>query len=143
MEKYKKRASGPILDRIDLHVEVPEVDLKEFAENQKTASHSEPSSAIRDRVQRARTMQIERFSRERLFINSEMKNSHVKKYAFLSSEAEKLLIRGALQYKISARSYIKMIKIARTIADLDQKENILTEHIAEAFQYRPKSYEAN
>ncbi len=149
INKYRKRASGPILDRIDLHVDVPEVDIAKFAENQKASSLSEPSSAIRERIGVVRQKQAERFEEEpfdsaqarHIFTNGEMKNSHIKKYAKLSREAELILTRAGMQYQLSARSYMKLIKISRTIADLANTEQIERIHTLEALQYRPKAYE--
>jgi magnesium chelatase family protein len=141
VKKYRKRASGPILDRIDLHVEVPEVDIEKFAENQKASLTSESSSAIRERISLCRRKQAARFEREHIFTNGEMKNSHIKKYAKLTREAELILTRAGLQYQLSARSYMKLIKISRTIADLVDAEQIERVHALEALQYRPKAYE--
>ncbi|MBI2123778.1 MAG: YifB family Mg chelatase-like AAA ATPase [Candidatus Wildermuthbacteria bacterium] len=141
VKKYRKRASGPILDRIDLHVEVPEVDIEKFAENQKASLTSESSLAIRKRIAVCRRKQAERFKEEPIFTNGEMKNSHIKKYAQLTREAELILARAGLQYQLSARSYMKLIKISRTIADLANAEQIERVHALEALQYRPKAYE--
>jgi len=131
------------LDRIDLHVEVPEVDVKEFGDNQQASSIAEDSGSIRERITRVRRLQERRFSEEPIYANAEMKNAHIKKYVPLVKEAEQILARAALQYQLSARSYMKMIKIARTIADLAGAEQIEKGHMAEALQYRPKSYEIN
>lgn len=141
VKKYRKRASGPILDRIDLHVEVPEVDIEKFAENQKASLLSESSFVIRERIALVRRKQATRFEGEHIFTNGEMKNSHIKKYAKLSREAELILMRAGLQYQLSARSYMKLIKISRTIADLADAEQIEKNHALEALQYRPKAYE--
>lgn len=141
VKKYKKRASGPLLDRIDLHIDVPEVDVEAFRENQKVSNLSESSFSIRERIAGARKIQETRFLKEPIFTNAEMKNTHIKKYAPLDKEAEYILTRAALQYQFSARSFMKMIKIARTIADLAGIEQIEKDHMAEALQYRAKSYE--
>ncbi|MDA1337271.1 MAG: YifB family Mg chelatase-like AAA ATPase [bacterium] len=141
VKKYKKRASGPLLDRIDLHIEVPEVDIQEFQDNQKASLSKESSFAMRERIEKVRKMQEVRFAGEPIHANAEMKNSHIKKYSLLSKEAEQILSRAALLYQLSARSFMKMIKIARTIADLAGAEHIEKSHMAEALQYRPKAYE--
>ena len=141
IKKYRKRASGPILERIDLHVEVPEVDVEEFRGNQKSTSAAESSCSIRERMSEARKIQETRFAEESIYTNAEMKNAHIKKYAALSKEAEQMVLRAALQYQLSARSFMKMIKIARTIADLAFEQQIGKEHMLEALQYRPKIYE--
>lgn len=138
IRKYQKRVSGPILDRIDLHVRVPEVNIEEFSENQKASLRENSSIIIRKRVTTARTIQEKRFQGERIFTNAEMKNSHIKTYAQLLPEAEIVLRRAANKYQFSARSYVKTIKVARTIADLCEKEHIETSHMAEALQYRNK-----
>ena len=141
VKKYRKRASGPLLDRIDLHVEVPEVDVKEFGGNQQASNITEDSKSIRERITRIRRLQEKRFSKESIYVNAEMKNIHIKKYANFTKEAEQVLARAALLYQLSARSYMKMIKIARSIADLAEIEQIEKGHMAEALQYRPKPYE--
>ena len=141
VKKYRKRASGPLLDRIDLHVDVPEVDVKELGGNQQASNAIENSESIRERITRVRKLQEKRFSKEPIYTNAEMKNTHIKKYANFTKEAERILARAALLYQLSARSYMKMIKIARTIADLAEIEQIERGHMAEALQYRPKPYE--
>ena len=141
VKNYRKRTSGPLLDRIDLHVEVPEVDVKEFGDNQQASSIAEDSKSIRVRITKVRKLQERRFSKESIYANAEMKNTHIKKYANFTKEAEQVLARAALLYHLSARSYMKMIKIARTIADLAGAEQIEKGHMAESLQYRAKAYE--
>jgi len=138
VQNYKKRASGPILDRIDLHVEVPAVEIDDLTEHRETHYKGESSLEIQKRIQKARDTQEERFTHEPIEVNAEMKNEHLKKYAQLSLEVEQLLRIGANKFQMSARSYFKMKKIARTIADLDEKQDIAIEHMAEALQYRSK-----
>jgi len=141
IKKYQKRISGPLLDRIDLHVDVPPVDLRELGENQKASEFLEPSGVIRKRVILAREIQRQRLVEDNIQTNAEMKNSHIKKYCPLKKEAEQLLQQAAIKFQLSARSYLKMIKVARTIADLAGSGNIEVQHIAEALQYRAKAYE--
>jgi len=141
IKKYQKKVSGPILDRIDLHVEVPSVEIKELSDNQKAAEFLEPSSAIRERVLKARKIQNQRFLNEIIFTNAEMKNEQIKKYCKLAKEVEQVLQQAGSKFQLSARSYLKMIKIARTIADLENSQDIQLNHMAEALQYRPKNYE--
>jgi len=141
VRKYAKRASGPILDRIDLHVDVPTVDPNDLSQDQRTSVLLEGSVAIRERVTKAREIQRERLGNEAIHTNAEMKNRHVKEYCILSKETEQVLSRAANTFRLSARSYFKMIKVARTIADLEGVENIEVAHMAEALQYRPKAYE--
>ncbi|MEW5757979.1 MAG: YifB family Mg chelatase-like AAA ATPase [Candidatus Omnitrophota bacterium] len=138
IKKYAKRISGPLLDRIDLHVEVPVVDIKEFSESEQAQSQ-EQSKKIRERVIKARQIQKERFINDDIFVNAEMRNKHIKKYCKLSKEIKELLNQAAVTFQLSARAYFKVIKVARTIADLDNSEEIGVKHIAEALQYRPKN----
>jgi len=141
IRKYQKRISGPILDRIDLHVDVPPVDLEELAENQKASQFLESSKIIRERVVRARKIQNLRFIGDSIYTNAEMKNPQIKKYCKLSKEVEQILQQASAKFQLSARSYLKMIKVARTIADLEGTPEIEVSHMAEALQYRSKIYE--
>ncbi|MBI2042203.1 MAG: YifB family Mg chelatase-like AAA ATPase [Candidatus Nealsonbacteria bacterium] len=141
IKKYQKRVSGPLLDRIDLHIDVPPVEVNELSGNQAASDFLEPSSAIRERVVSARKKQEERFKDDALYVNAEMRNRHIKKYCQLSKEAEQILQQAGIKFQLSARSYLKMIKIARTIADLAGAPEIEVSHMAEALQYRPKNYE--
>ena len=139
--KYQKRISGPILDRIDLHIAIMPVDTTEFSDNQKNSELLESSKNIKQRVVLARQRQEARFADESICSNSQMKNSHIKKYCKLSKEVEELLRQASLRFQFSARSYMKIIKVARTIADLDSADEIEVAHMAEALQYRPKVYD--
>ena len=139
--KYQKRISGPILDRIDLHIAIQPVDTTEFSDNQKNSELLESSKNIKQRVLLAREKQEARFAEESICSNSQMKNSHIKKYCKLSKDVENLLRQASLKFQFSARSYMKIIKVARTIADLDGAENVEVSHMAEALQYRPKVYD--
>lgn len=132
--KYKKRASGPLLDRIDLHIEVPRINFDELTEG----GFNENSATIRDRVQQARNIQLQRFENEKIFSNSEMSSALAEKFCPLEP-AEKILIKKAVEtLHLSPRVYFRILKLARTIADLAGEPNIRTEHLAEALQYRPK-----
>jgi magnesium chelatase family protein len=141
IQKYRKRVSGPLLDRIDLHVEVPVVDIKELSRNYEQKKFLQTSSQIRSRVIKARQIQRKRFANEDIHTNSEMRNSHVKKYCSLSREVRGLLQRAGVSFQLSARSYFKMIKVARTIADLEGSDEITISHMAESLQYRLKTFE--
>jgi magnesium chelatase family protein len=142
VKRYQKRISGPILDRIDLHVPVKPVDVDAFSDNQKASDLLENSQVIRQRVILAREVQQARFADDSIYTNAQMKNEHIKKYCILSKEIEQLLRTASLKFQLSARSYMKMIKIARTIADLAGAQDISVSHMAEALQYRSKIYEA-
>lgn len=138
IKKYSKRISGPLLDRIDLYVEVPVVDVKELSENE-PKKPQESSKQIRNRVIFAREIQKKRFCDDKIYVNAEMRNKHIKEHCKLSKEVKTLLNQAALTFQLSARAYFKMIKVARTIADLDNSNEITVSHIAEALQYRPKN----
>jgi magnesium chelatase family protein len=136
VERYKKRVSGPIMDRIDMHIQVPDVETSELKIKIKNNTNQESSENIKKRVEKARELQKNRFLKENIFTNSEMKNRHIEKYCFLSESAENFLIKASNQFSFSARSYYKIIKVARTIADLEESLTIENNHIAEALQYR-------
>lgn len=133
--RYQKKVSGPILDRIDLHIEVPRVNHEKLI----SETNAESSKDIRKRVINAREKQLQRFSDTDKITNSEMRANDIKIHCKLDEEAMNLLKSAIEKLYLSARSYTKVLKIARTIADLDACENIKTQHIAEALQYRPKN----
>jgi len=133
--KYQKKVSGPILDRIDLHIDVPRVETDKLTSD----SSAESSENIKKRVEKARTVQAARFQGTTKVTNSEMTASDIKEYCKLSKESMELLKSAIERLYLSARSYTKILKIARTIADLDESSNIKSAHIAEALQYRPKN----
>ena len=132
--RYQKRASGPLLDRIDLHIEVPRVKLEKL----ESAQLAESSVDIRHRVQQARDLQIERFREEKIIDNSEMNARQIQKYCSIDDAGRQLLRQAVEHLHLSARAYHRILKLARTIADLAESEIILSEHLAEALQYRPK-----
>lgn len=132
--KYQKRISGPLLDRIDLHVEVPRLTYEVLADDQV----AESSNQVRARVEQARQIQEKRFENTSCHTNSDMGPEEIKKYCLIDSQTKDLL-RGAVnQLHLSARAYHRVLKLARTIADLAGSENIQMSHVAEALQYRPK-----
>jgi magnesium chelatase family protein len=133
IHRYQKKLSGPIIDRIDLHVNVEEVKHSRLLKDQGT----ETSSSIQERVLKARQTQASRHQ-NKLKLNSELNNRDLKKFAKLSENSEDLLNQAAEKLGLSARGYVRIMKVARTIADLDGKERINTQHISEALQYRPK-----
>lgn len=132
LQRYQKKLSGPILDRIDIHVTVDNVEHKNLLKNTST---EETSSTIKNRVQHAQQIQHERFNAKRL--NSTMNNRDIKKFSNIEPEAKEFLDTASEKLGISARVYMKMIKISRTIADLENSKSIKKAHIAEALQYRP------
>lgn len=135
--RYQKRVSGPMLDRIDIHLEVPAVKVEKLSET--SAGKTESSKQIRNRVQKARDMQVKRFKNTKIASNSEMGNKQIKEFCELSSECLDLLKMAVSRMNLSARSYNRVIKLSRTIADLEGALKIKPSHIAEALQYRPRS----
>lgn len=133
IRKYRARISGPILDRIDLHVHVPAVEVEKLT-NSPVGQLS--SKVIRDQVVEARKRQETRFKGAGIYTNSQMGNKHIKKFCQLEGEAQRILKLAVEKFDLSARSYFRLIKVARTIADLAKSESILPPHMAEALQYR-------
>lgn len=134
VEKYKKRISGPILDRIDLQVTVQRVKVDELAKFDTADNKS--SDEIRNDVQKCRNIQLERFKGTAIYSNSEIPQQHLEKYCKISGDAKKFLVAAASKFNLSARSYFRIIKVSRTIADLEAAEIIDKVHVAEALQYR-------
>jgi magnesium chelatase family protein len=134
--RYQKKVSGPLLDRIDIHVDVPAVKVEKLTE--KEAKDIETSETIRNRVQKARDLQIKRYKGTLVNSNSELTNKTIKEYCLLSDECINLLKLAVVKMNLSGRAYYRSIKLARTIADLDNSDEIKANHIAEALQYRPK-----
>jgi len=132
--RYQKRISGPLLDRIDIHVEVPRVDYEKLADKRRV----EDSATIRRRVQAARDRQLQRFASTKLTCNAEMGPAEVRDFCEVEPAAEKLLKAAMQQLHLSARAFHRVLKLARTIADLAESETIAANHVAEAIQYRPK-----
>ena len=134
ISRYKKRISGPLIDRIDIHLDVPAVEVEKLTGSET----SEDSKTIRKRVEKARQAQIKRFSGSGVLTNAEMSNAHIKQFCQVTVEALELLKMAISQMNLSARGYHRVLKLSRTIADLSESENILSEHIAEALTYRAR-----
>ncbi len=136
IQRYQARISGPILDRIDIHVDVPRVDYDKLISEKR----AESSSQIRQRVEGARQRQIARFKdRPGLFANADMTVSEIDEFCVLNAEAKQILTLSLRKLQLSARSYHRVLKLGRTIADLDGAAEIQVPHIAEALQYRAKA----
>ncbi len=133
IQRYRAKISGPLLDRIDIQVEVPAVRYKELADQ----SPGESSAAIRGRVDTAREVQLARFRGRKIFCNAQMGPRDLKKFCAPEPAAEQLLERAMAKLGLSARAYTRILKVARTIADLDGAPATLSAaHVAEAIQYR-------
>ncbi len=132
IDRYLGKISHPLLDRIDIHIEVLPVQYQDLHSEYK----GESSDLVRERVQRAREIQMNRLGSEKIYSNSQIPNKFIKKYCKLSPSSENILKNAFLKYKFSARTYNKIIKVARTIADLDNKEIIEDNHVLEAIRYR-------
>ncbi len=133
IQRYMNRISGPLMDRIDIHINVPAVKFKELS----SESSGEKSEIIRKRVNKAREMQIARFKEEkRIFSNSQMTSKDIGKYCRIDEKSKQLLSLAINRQGLSARAYDRILKVARTIADLEDCEGIETTHIAEAIHYR-------
>ena len=132
ISKYINKISGPLLDRIDIHIEVTPVKYEKLEGNEKVES----STVIKERVNKARRIQQERYKEEGIFSNSELTPKLTEKYCKLKKEEKEILKNAFDKLGLSARAYARILKVARTIADLDGDENIVVQHLAEAIQYR-------
>jgi magnesium chelatase family protein len=136
IQRYRSKISGPLLDRIDIQVQVPALRYEELA----ARAPGEPSGAIRERVNRARSLQIERFKslkrRKRIFANAHMETRDIRRFCEVSPECDRLLRNAIESFGYSARAYDRILKVARTIADLTGTESIQPQNVSEAIQYR-------
>lgn len=132
IHRYRQRVSGPLLDRIDIHVEVPAVPYKDLSNEY----CGESSTTIRERIQKARRQQIERFKKDGIYSNAKMRSKHIRKYCVLNPDAQNIIETAMHKLGLSARAYTRILKVGRTIADLAESEHIQAEHISEAIQYR-------
>jgi magnesium chelatase family protein len=133
VQRYRQRISGPLLDRIDLHIEVPAVEYRDISSERA----EEPSTAIRGRVGEARERQRARFrSDKRITCNARMTTRAIKAHCKLDDESQELIRIAMTELNLSARAYDRILKVSRTVADLAGTESIATEHVSEAIQYR-------
>jgi magnesium chelatase family protein len=135
ISRYRKKISGPLLDRMDIHIEVPRVEYEKLSDNRL----GETSSAIRARVEAARKRQRERFKGvQGVSCNAEMRPAEIKEWCELDAAGQSLIKAAMRQLHLSARAYHRILKLSRTIADLAGSERIEAAHLAEAVQYRPR-----
>jgi len=132
IRQYRSKISGPLLDRIDIHIEVPSVRYKDLT----SKSTGESSNTIKERVSRARDIQKRRFNTLYVKNNAQMTNKQIKEFCPLDEDSHRLIEMAIDKLGLSARAYTRILKVARTIADLEEEENIQSHHISEAIQYR-------
>jgi magnesium chelatase family protein len=132
IHKYLAKISGPLLDRIDIHIEVPRLPQEKLLQE----TQGESSAKIRERVMRAREIQAKRFAGTDIYFNAHMNSKQIREFCPLSSDVKDVLRSAISRLDLSARAYDRIIKVARTIADLEGSENIEVHHIGEAIQYR-------
>ncbi len=132
IQRYLSKISGPLLDRIDIHLNVPRLNYEELSGKRK----GDPSEIIRKRVNKARGLQMKRYKADSVLFNAHLESKELEKYCTLDKEGEELLKMAILELGISARAYDKILKVARTMADLEEKESIEAGHISEAISYR-------
>ena len=132
IQRYVAKISGPLLDRIDIHIDVPAVRVRELS----SPIQAESSAAIRERVVGARRVQIERFVEDGIYANAQMMPRLLRKYCLLRSDAQSILENAINRLGLSARAYDRVLKVSRTIADLEASPEIESPHVSEAIQYR-------
>jgi magnesium chelatase family protein len=132
IQSYRSRVSGPLMDRIDIHIEVPAIKFNEISSD----LAGESSSSIRERVTRARSVQQERFRSDGIYANAHMKPRHIRKYCKIDADSQRLMESAMNRLGLSARAYNRILKVSRTIADIEGSEKIESHHISEAIQYR-------
>ena len=132
MQRYMNKLSGPLLDRIDIHIEVQKVEFEQLSDRRK----GENSIKIRERVLKAREIQEQRYKDLDISYNAQIGPKEIEKYCELDSASQNLIKNAMEKLNLSARAYDRILKVARTIADLENSEQILSNHIAEAIQYR-------
>lgn len=132
IQRYLARVSGPLLDRIDLHIQVPAVKYKELAQDEK----SEESAVIRERILAARQLQIKRLEAFGIYCNAQMTPRTLRRFCKLDSESQKQMENAITRIGLSARAYDRILRVSRTIADLEKSDRIQAHHVSEAIQYR-------
>ncbi|QPJ66265.1 MAG: YifB family Mg chelatase-like AAA ATPase [Candidatus Nitrohelix vancouverensis] len=132
IRKYVSKISGPLLDRIDIHIEVPALNYNELSDE----ASGEPSESIRKRVEQSRQIQLHRFSKDSIYFNAGMSSRLLKKHCALDANSKNILSLSMDKLGLSARAHDRILKVARTIADLAGSESVMAEHVAEAIQYR-------
>jgi magnesium chelatase family protein len=132
IKRYTSKISGPLLDRIDIHIEVPSVEYKELS----SETGGEPSNKIRQRVEQARQVQLGRFKDSQTFFNAGMNTKQLRQYCQLDDASKQIMALAIDKMGLSARAHDRILKVSRTIADLDGLESLTAEHVAEAIQYR-------
>lgn len=137
VKNYSSRLSGPLIDRVDMFIEVPKVKTEKF-QNIQDLSQTETSKDIKKRVEAARVLQLKRFSGKKITYNAEMTSAMIGEFCKLDAESDTLMRQAVSTMNLSARSYYRILKLSRTIADLSQSEHITSAHILEALSYRKK-----
>jgi magnesium chelatase family protein len=137
VSRYQRRISGPFIDRVDIFIEVPHIDYEKLTDDRL----GEPSAKVQTRVKTARSRQLERFEGTRLTCNAEMTPTEVREFCQVEESAQSLLKAAMKQLYLSARAFHRILKLARTIADLENSAIIKAQHVAEAIQYRPRRTE--
>jgi magnesium chelatase family protein len=132
IQRYVSKISGPLLDRIDIHIDMPAVRFQELRQE----AGGESSDTIRARVIKTRERQLERFQGEKIYCNAQMSSRQIRKYCDITPDCERLLESAMNRLGLSARAHDRILKVARTIADLEAEENIGNAHLSEAIQYR-------
>ncbi len=130
--RYRSKLSGPLLDRIDLHIEMPPLPFKDISDDRP----KERSEDIRERIGRAREIQLKRYNEIGIYCNAQIKAKHLKKYCKIADASHSLIETAVIKFGLSTRAYSRILRVSRTIADLANEENILPEHVSEAIQYR-------
>ena len=132
IQRYRSKISGPLMDRIDIHIEVPAVKYRDLANR----NAGESSREIKKRVDASRKIQLNRFKGMKIYSNAQMSNRHIKKFCQIDEASQKLLEMAIDKFGLSARAYTRILKVARTIADIEGGEDIQSAHLSEAIQYR-------